>query len=341
MSSQQEVPVHDLKAIAIEFPELSPSTTTSEVELKVLQAKYGILLQIADQSLRDRELRLKEGARRIDRFTNPLVVGIFVGALGLVGTFLNGVVSNRNQKVQLQNDLIKEAIKPQTEEERAKSLVFFAKNGLIDLDEKTLASLVEVAGTDRPVPGSSGDAALGLRNPRMAAEIKYSASVVTRIRATPGVPYPPEQRPATHRGDTTRTAIILHDAVAGDNSIELMRTGRADLRGPLAHWAVQSDGAIAFIADETQRANHVGPADRGVRNTNAIGIEVTGIGALSDERQVESLVRLVADVADRWGIPTSMILSHAEVALPRGRKIDMAQQAPIIRQMVDSVRKHR
>jgi hypothetical protein len=137
-----------------------------EARLKEVEVKYGLRLQIADQALRDREVRLKENASKIDRCANPLTVGIIVGALGLVGNFINGLWANVNQgkqlenqrvteKIKLQNDLIKEAIKPPTEEERAKSLVFFATNRLIDLDPEVLKELIARAGSDKPVPGSS------------------------------------------------------------------------------------------------------------------------------------------------------------------------------------------
>jgi N-acetyl-anhydromuramyl-L-alanine amidase AmpD len=190
------------------------------------------------------------------------------------------------------------------------------------------------------VPGSSEQPAPSYTKGGAGA-VTFTPGIIDRIRAAPGVQYPSSARPVAHHGDTTRRAIILHDAYGGDDySVETMRKGRDDLRGPLSHWAVKSDGTIAFIADETQKANHVGAADHGVSNFNSIGIQVTGIADFENERQTESLVRLVADVADRWDIPTSMILSHAEVAVPHGRKVDMLQQAPIIRRMVDSVRKH-
>jgi hypothetical protein len=64
-----------LRAIAEQFSDLSPTTPADETTLKMLHIKYSILLQIADQLLRDRELRLKEWARRIDRLANPLVDG--------------------------------------------------------------------------------------------------------------------------------------------------------------------------------------------------------------------------------------------------------------------------
>ena len=132
--------------------------------------------------------------------------------------------------------------------------------------------------------------------------------------------------------------MILHTAAAGDNALGELRTGRPDLAGPYAHWAVLTDGRIAYVAPEAQRVSHVGRAIDGVSNQNTLSIQATGLPAFADERQVESLVRLVADVADRWQIPTDRIFSHAEVAIPAGRKQDMGQQAPAIREMVEAVR---
>lgn len=343
---------HDIKEIAAQFPDLAFSPEMDDAALKRIEAKYSIILQIADQSLRDRELGLKERTSRTDRWANPLTVAILVGALGLAGNFINGIWSNKNQRAQLENqssaeqtklknDLIKEAIKPADEQERAKSLVFFAKNKLIDLDPVALESLVKIAGSNSPVPGSSATSGSSFG----ARPISFTQEIVERILAAPGVPYPADANPTSHVGDQSKVAIILHDAIAGDGSVGLLRNGRPEaaglpgLPGPLAHWVVQSDSTIALIADETTKANHLGMADRGLTNSNTIGISVTGLDALSDDRQTENLVRLVADVADRWGIPTNMIFSHAEVGLPKGRKIDMLQQTPAIRQMVELVRK--
>jgi len=345
-SEQTDTPRHELRAVLEQFPELSPTNPTDEQTLKMLQAKYSILLQITDQSLRDRELRIKEGTGKLDRWTNPLVLGVFTGALGLLGTFFNGLMSNRNEGVKLQNELIKEAIKPPTVKERANSLLFFAKNGLIELSKGSIESLVAIAGTDQPVPASSTETPV-ITEPQVARALTFNQAVVDRIRMSPGVVYPASAPHTTHVGDTTRRAIILHDAGGGKDSVlvAFLRKGRGTpddmfyLPGPLAHWAVQSDGTVTFIADETSKANHVGRADRGLSNKNTIGIEVTGMAAFQNERQLEALVRLVADVADRWTIPTPLILSHAEVAVPHGRKSDMFQQAPAIRQMVDAVRK--
>lgn len=186
----------------------------------------------------------------------------------------------------------------------------------------------------------AGDADTGIA--RFAPHpIAYSQNLVDKILGTPGVPYP-ESVSFPKSDDADVKAIVLHNAYGPDGSVRILREGRPPhLRGPLAHWAVLSDGTIEFIAKEGTRVSHVGRADRGLTNSNTIGIQTTGRSPFENELQIENLVRLVSDVADRWSVPTEMIVSHAEVALPAGTKRDMAQQAPEIRKMVEAVRKRK
>ncbi|HEV2828240.1 MAG TPA: N-acetylmuramoyl-L-alanine amidase [Pyrinomonadaceae bacterium] len=166
--------------------------------------------------------------------------------------------------------------------------------------------------------------------------IGYSDEIVARILKRPGVPW--GSHVPDHNPQGNIVAIILHTSSSPDNIVEVLRNGRPGLQGPLAHWLVKSDGKIEFIVPETVRAMHVGRTINGLTNSNTIGVEASGIPAFANELQIENLVRLVADIADRWGVPTNMILSHAEVANPPGRKNDMLQQAPAVRQMVEAVR---
>ena len=170
-----------------------------------------------------------------------------------------------------------------------------------------------------------------------AVPIAYSQEIVDHILHSPAAPLAPRDAGPSR----SIAAIILHDSRASDDAIPTLQNGRADLRGPLAHWAVQSDGRIVEVADEGVRANHVGAAISGVNNTNTIGITLTGDRPLQNPAQLESLVRLVADRADALNVPTRLILSHGEAALPVGRNNELLQQAPVIRQMVDAVRKGR
>jgi N-acetyl-anhydromuramyl-L-alanine amidase AmpD len=170
-------------------------------------------------------------------------------------------------------------------------------------------------------------------------KIEFSQRIVDTIRSRPGVPYPPGSRPTAPLPDRKVVAIVLHDANGPDNTVSALREGLPAVPGPLAHWAVRADGSIVCIANENKRANHIGRAIEGLSNDNTIGITATGAPAFQNDTQIENFVRLVADVADRWDVPTNLILSHAEVAVPAGRKNDMSQQAPVIRQMVEAVRR--
>lgn len=328
---------HDLRQIARDYPDLGTLENLSEGARQELETKYRIRLQIADQALKEREIRLKEASAHIDRWANPLTVGIIAGALGLFANFANGLVSNFNERTKLQNELIKEATKPSSEQERAKSLVFFARNGLIKLDPEVVASLTQVAGSENPVPGSSSAFSTNEYEPK---HVSFSQEMVDKIKSNPGVPYPSGAAPGAKSANAPKmVAIILHSAYGPDSTTAMMRKGGEQLLGPLAHWSIRSDGQIELIAPEDQKASHVLRSDRGISNANSIGIQTTGKNVFDNGIQLENLVRLTADVADRWGIPTNMILSHAEVS--NGRKHDMEQQAPAIREMVEAVRRNK
>jgi hypothetical protein len=198
----------ELDRIRRDFPDLSIGGGTDEAALKELEIKYRLQLQLADNAMKERELRLKEESSRAGRWTNPLTVGVLVAAVGLVGNFVNGLWANLNQgaqlesqqkleNVRLQNDLIKEAIKSPTEIARAKSLVFFANNRLIFLDDKVVQSLRKVAGNDQPVPGSTSVpytpvagsiiATPDTINPGGVAYLKWNSFNATKVSITPDI----------------------------------------------------------------------------------------------------------------------------------------------------------
>ena len=171
--------------------------------------------------------------------------------------------------------------------------------------------------------------------------IAYSQDLVDSIIKTPGVPYPKNvPLPKPTKIGVVR-GIVVYDGFGSDvGSVRLMREGRANLPGPFSNWAVLSDGTIEFIAKEGMRVIHLGRADRGLKNSNTIAIVVTGLLPFENELQIENLVRLVVDIADRWSVPTEMIVGKGEVVIPASRRrATMVQQAPVIRKMVEAVRK--
>lgn len=342
-----------LKGLVDDLDKLNASLGEDPAVRAGLEAHYGLRIKVLEQSLKrrdlllqesvrhdesdikDREIKLKEETSRREKWTNPLTVAVIVGALGLLANFANGLWSNLNERVKLQNDLIKEAIKGETEVERAKSLVFFANNKLISLDSDALASLVKSAGTDKPVPGSTSGAASA---PQRAVPITFQTSIVNSV-ARDGMKGLPTDLPSLKPGEKPPLlAIVLHDAVGPDATEAMLRDGRADLKGPLAHWLIKSDGTVVAIAPETVKANHLGRTDGSLQNGNTVGVMVTGQPALTSAAQAEALVRLVSNISQRWKIPVDQIYSHAELAVPLGRKLDMLEQAPVVRLMVKAVR---
>lgn len=123
------------------------------------------------------------------------------------------------------------------------------------------------------------------------------------------------------------TIVCHHTATplsaAGDYpSLRIVRDGRSDLPGPLSQLGLGRDGTVYVIAAGV--AYHAGDTFHSRQdNWHAIGIEAEHDG-LSPWPMVQhsAYVRLVAALADHYGIPLSNVQGHKEVARPLGRKID-------------------
>ncbi len=105
------------------------------------------------------------------------------------------------------------------------------------------------------------------------------------------------------------------------------------------HYLVAEDGQIVRMVAEDKRAWHAGRSFwRGLRDVNSasIGIEIVNPGhehgyrAFPDE-QMNSVLRLVADVVDRYDIPRANVVGHSDVAPARkqdpGELFDWAKLA--------------
>jgi hypothetical protein len=123
-------------------------------------------------------------------------------------------------------------------------------------------------------------------------------------------------------------SIVLHHtatpkSAAGDYpSLRIVRDGRPDLRGPLSQVGLGRSGTVYVIAAGV--AYHAGPTFFPRQdNWHSIGIEAEhdGIGQWSMVQHA-AYVRLVAALAEHYGIPLSNVQGHKEVAKPLGRKID-------------------
>ena len=122
--------------------------------------------------------------------------------------------------------------------------------------------------------------------------------------------------------------IVVHHtatskAAAGDYpSLRIVRDGRSDLPGPLSQLGLGRDGTVYVIAAGV--AYHAGEtAEQWQDNWRSIGIEAEHDGLSPwPAAQYDAYVRLVAALAEHYGIPVSRVMGHKEVAVPAGRKVD-------------------
>lgn len=124
--------------------------------------------------------------------------------------------------------------------------------------------------------------------------------------------------------DTDITMIVLHytGMKDGDSAIARLRDPEAKVS---AHYVVAEDGTILRLVDESKRAWHAGKSHwRGVDGVNgcSVGIEIVNPGhewgyrPFPDE-QMASVIPLVAEIKERYGITRGNVVGHSDVAPAR------------------------
>ncbi len=109
-------------------------------------------------------------------------------------------------------------------------------------------------------------------------------------------------------------------------TLEILKRGRSDLRGPLCNLGLGRDGTYYVVA--AGRANHAGKgrsAGLTTGNGSFIGIEAEHSGDPKDPwpaAQVDAYQRGVAALLKHIGADADMCVAHKEFALPVGRKVD-------------------
>ncbi len=95
-----------------------------------------------------------------------------------------------------------------------------------------------------------------------------------------------------------------------------------------AHFVVGRDGRVVQMVPIEKRAWHAGVSVLdGVPRVNdySVGIEMVNLNDGKDpftEAQLQSVVGIIRFLRSRYNIPDNRIVSHAQVALPTGRKSD-------------------
>ena len=123
--------------------------------------------------------------------------------------------------------------------------------------------------------------------------------------------------------------VILHHT-SSDSVEQALGTLMNPVRSVSAHYLIARDGKIIQLVDERARAWHAGESKWGAEadiNSASLGIELDNNGhePFADV-QISVLLRLLADIRDRYRIPAGNFLGHADVA-PR-RKTDPSRHFP-------------
>jgi len=140
---------------------------------------------------------------------------------------------------------------------------------------------------------------------------------------------PTEWKPSPNFNERRPNYVILHHT--SDDTVEqALRTLANPTRPVSAHYLIGRDGRILQLVDERARAWHAGESKWGSDtdlNSAALGIELDNNGREPfAEAQIGALLRLLADIKERYHIPAANFIGHADVA-PR-RKTDPSRYFP-------------
>jgi N-acetylmuramoyl-L-alanine amidase len=173
------------------------------------------------------------------------------------------------------------------------------------------------------------------RERRMARTAGSAAGLVlvlalcacTQITPRANVPY--LERPSPNFDERRPNFVIIHHT-SHDGAERALSTLTDPLRRVSAHYLIARDGTIYYLVDELARAWHAGDSYWGGSrdlNSASIGVELDNDG---DEPfagpQIESLLTLLADLKERYKIPTANFLGHGDVA--PARKTDPSRHFP-------------
>lgn len=123
--------------------------------------------------------------------------------------------------------------------------------------------------------------------------------------------------------------VVIHHT--SNNAIEpALATLTNPAREVSAHYVVERDGTVYQLVDERQRAWHAGQSKWGADtdvNSSSIGIELDNNGREPyAEPQIAALLALLADLQERYRIPTANFVGHGDIA--PGRKVDPSALFP-------------
>ncbi len=140
---------------------------------------------------------------------------------------------------------------------------------------------------------------------------------------------PSTWQPSPNFDERRPNFVVIHHT-SNDNSEAALRTLTDPLREVSAHYLVARDGCVFQLVDERKRAWHAGKSYWGGDtdlNSSSIGIELDNDGEEPfPAAQISALLTLLADIGERYRIPTANYVGHADIA-PK-RKSDPSRLFP-------------
>ena len=126
--------------------------------------------------------------------------------------------------------------------------------------------------------------------------------------------------PSPNFNERRPSFVVIHYTSDGSaaRALQTLTSPQAEVS---AHYLVERDGAIVQLVDERARAWHAGDSLWGaVRDLNSasIGIELDNDGTEPyPAAEIDSLLRLLADLRERYSLPAANFLGHSDIAPTR------------------------
>ena len=121
--------------------------------------------------------------------------------------------------------------------------------------------------------------------------------------------------------DSRRPNLVIIHHTSNATSAQALRTLTSPERKVSAHYLIDRDGSIVQLVRESDRAWHAGLSWwGGITDVNSasIGIELDNTGSEPfADAQIDALLALLADIRQRYPIPTANFIGHGDVAPTR------------------------
>ena len=161
----------------------------------------------------------------------------------------------------------------------------------------------------------------------LAIALLFALAACAPVPQRAGIPA--EWLPSPNFNERRPNLVVLHHT--SDATVaQALRTLSDPLREVSAHYLIGRDGGIIQLVDERARAWHAGESKWGADtdiNSSSLGIELDNDGREPfPEAQIAALLRLLADIQQRYHIPAANFVGHADIA-PR-RKVDPSRYFP-------------